>query len=164
MSVHNSTLLDTAGLAHLSDARIALFSTQWNDFIVDELVSGCLSTLQENGITETTAMQVPGSFELPFASRRYFETTKGTEKEPDAIIAFGCVIKGETPHFDYVCQAVTAGITELNVTLPVPVIFGVLTVDDVEQARDRIGGVHGHKGKEAALTALQMIAFNRKLK
>ncbi len=164
MSVHNNSLLDTAGETRLSDASIGVIYTQWNDFIVDELVKGCLGTLRDNGITKTSVMQVPGSFELPFACRRYYEATHGSEKQPDAIVAFGCVIKGETPHFDYVCQAVTEGITRLNLALPVPVIFGVLTVDDAEQARERIGGAHGHKGKEAALTALQMIAFNRNLK
>ena len=83
---------------------------------------------------------------------------------PDAIIALGCVIRGGTPHFDYVCRAVTDGINELNLHLPVPVIFGVLTVDDVQQAKDRIGGVHGHKGEESAITALKMIALMRKWK
>lgn len=163
MSVHNSTLLNNTGMTDLQDAGIVLVHTQWNDFIVDEMVKGCRETLAEKGIANITAIQVPGSFELPFACKRYFEKTKNTGKQPEAIIAFGCVIKGDTPHFDYVCRAATDGITQLNLTLPIPVIFGVLTVDTMEQAQARIGGEHGHKGTEAALTALRMIAFNRSL-
>ena len=83
------------------------------------------------------------------------------KKKPDAFIAFGCVIKGDTPHFEYVCRSVTDGITTLNLTLPVPTIFGVLTVNTEEQARERIGGIHGHKGEEAAEAAMRMISFSR---
>lgn len=163
MSVHNNALLNNTGITDFQDAGLVLIHTRWNDFIVNEMVNGCRATLKGKGISSPTILQVPGSFELPFACKRYFETTKGTEKQPDAIIAFGCVIRGDTPHFDYVCQAVTSGITQLNTSLPIPVIFGVLTVDTIEQAKDRLGGEHGHKGEEAALTALQMIAFNRNL-
>ena len=81
-----------------------------------------------------------------------------------AFIALGCVVRGGTPHFEYVCQSVTHGITELNLTLPVPVIYGVLTVNDDGQARERIGGIHGHKGEEAAITAIKMIGINHQLK
>lgn len=164
MSIHNHALLEDAGIPDLKDAGIVLIHTQWNDFIVNELVKGCISTLAEHGISEPVNIQVPGAVELPFACRRYFEATQNSEKTPEALIVFGAVIRGETPHFDYVCQAVTQGITQLNLSLPIPVIFGVLTVDNEEQARQRIGGAHGHKGSEAALTALRMIAFNRGLK
>ena len=87
-----------------------------------------------------------------------------TTNPPEAIIAFGAVIRGGTPHFEYVCKAVTEGITQLNVTLDIPVIFGVLTLDNEQQAWERLGGVHGHKGEEAAITALKMIQLNRNLK
>ncbi len=80
--------------------------------------------------------------------------------EPDAFIALGCVIKGDTPHFDYVCKAITDGVVQLNLSLPVPTIFGVLTVNNEEQAIERIGGKHGHKGEEAAITAMKMIGLN----
>jgi 6,7-dimethyl-8-ribityllumazine synthase len=83
--------------------------------------------------------------------------------QPEAIIAFGAVIRGGTPHFEYVCNAVTDGILQLNMTLPIPVIFGVLTLDTEAQAYERLGGPHGHKGEEAALTALKMIKMNREL-
>ena len=86
------------------------------------------------------------------------------KNKADAFIALGCVIKGDTPHFDYVCKAVTDGVTQLNLSLPVPTIFGVLTVNTEEQANERIGGKHGHKGEEAAVTALKMIALNQSFK
>ena len=83
---------------------------------------------------------------------------------PDAYITLGAVIRGDTPHFDYVCKNITDGVLQLNLSLDVPVIFGVLTVDNEQQAIERMGGKHGHKGEEAALTALKMIALNRKIK
>ncbi|HCT22587.1 MAG TPA: 6,7-dimethyl-8-ribityllumazine synthase, partial [Chitinophagaceae bacterium] len=86
-----------------------------------------------------------------------------SKRMPDAYIVFGTVIQGDTPHFDYVCRSVTDGVTHLNLSLECPVIFGVLTVNTEEQAIERIGGKHGHKGEEAAITALKMIALNRKL-
>ena len=88
--------------------------------------------------------------------KNYWEKA-GKKKKPDAFIALGCVIRGGTPHFDYVCKAVTDGVVQLNLLLPVPTIFGVLTVDNELQARERIGGKHGHKGEEAAVTAIKMI-------
>src|SRR5664279_2032738 len=89
--------------------------------------------------------------------------SRQVKKKPDAFIALGCVIKGDTPHFEYVCRSVTDGITALNLQLPVPVIFGVLTVNTEEQARQRVGGIHGHKGEEAAEAAIKMISFSRSL-
>jgi len=166
MSVHNDKLFEASGLKGLQDARIAIVHTRWNAFIVDELVKGCKETLIDNGITKNAQdlIEVPGSIEIPFACKHFFEAAQNKEDPLDAIIAFGCVIRGETPHFDYVCQSVTDGVTLLNLSLPVPIIFGVLTVNCADQAQERIGGKHGHKGEEAALSALQMIAFNRGLK
>ena len=89
---------------------------------------------------------------------------KRRKKRPDAFIALGCVIRGGTPHFEYVCKAVTEGVMQLNLLLPVPTIFGILTVDNEEQAKERIGGIHGHKGEEAAVTAIKMIAVNQSFK
>jgi 6,7-dimethyl-8-ribityllumazine synthase len=106
-------------------------------------------------------LTVPGAFELPFAVKNHYAYS---ERLPDAYIVLGTVIRGDTPHFDYVCKAVTDGIVQLNLSLDVPVIFGVLTVENEQQAKERIGGKHGHKGEEAAITALKMIALNRKLK
>ena len=154
MSQHNTGLLDTHGLAGLAVANVAIVYTEWNDKIVGELVSGCEGVLQQYNANITANVAVPGAFELPFACKKVWEGTK-----PHAIIAFGAVIRGGTPHFDYVCRAVTDGILQLNLTLPIPVIFGVLTLDTEAQAWERLGGPHGHKGEEAAITALKMIKF-----
>jgi len=102
-------------------------------------------------------INVPGAFEIPFGIRSFWDNTK--LEKPQAFIALGCVMRGDTPHFDYICKAVTDGILQLNLSLPVPTIFGVLTVDDKQQADERTGGEHGHKGEEAAITALKMIAL-----
>ncbi|HEY0273883.1 MAG TPA: 6,7-dimethyl-8-ribityllumazine synthase [Chitinophaga sp.] len=163
MSTNNQSVLTNTGILNLEDASIVMVSTEWNDAVTNELVAGCERTLRENKVTKLCKVVVPGAFELPFAVKQYWESTKGTGKQPSAIIAFGCVIRGGTPHFEYVCQAVTEGILQLNLQLPIPVIFGVLTVDNQQQADERIGGIHGHKGQEAALTALKMVSFLRKL-
>ena len=104
------------------------------------------------------------SFEIPFAVKSYWEANKYKEDKPCDFIALGCVLRGDTPHFDYVCKAVTDGVVQLNVLLPVPTIFGVLTVDNQQQIDERTGGKHGHKGMEAAVTALQMIALANSFK
>ena len=163
MSRHNDTLLQDHGIPSMENAVVVLLHTEWNHEVVDELVRGCEKTLAKYQVKKIVKIQVPGAVELPFACRRYYESTANGADSPDALVMLGCVIRGGTPHFDYVCQAVTEGATRLNLTLPVPVIFGVLTVDTAEQALERTGGSHGHKGEEAALTALKMIALNRKL-
>ena len=142
----------------LKKARIVVVRTEWNTAIVDALFDGCKKILDSQKI-ELISYRVPGAVEIPFAIKNCWDNS-GKHK-PDAFIAFGCIIKGDTPHFDYVCRSVTDGITTLNLTLPVPTIFGVLTVNTEEQARERIGGIHGHKGEEAADAALKMIAFSR---
>lgn len=162
---HSSTstsLLDTRSIAHLTAPRVAIVYTEWNDAIVSALNEGCMRVLQRYG-TLTAHFPVPGAFELPHACKQVWQRFANDLGAPEAIIAFGAVIRGGTPHFDYVCQAATEGITQLNLTLPIPVIFGVLTLDTDAQAWERLGGTHGHKGEEAALTALKMIAFNRGL-
>lgn len=157
--VSNSKLLEqTEGIRHIEDALVVLVKTEWNASVVDELERGALFLLQKNGI-KTKTLVVPGAVEIPFAIQRCWAANNRVA----AFIALGCVVRGGTPHFEYVCQAVTDGVTQLNLMLPVPVIFGVLTVNTDEQAMERIGGVHGHKGEEAAITALKMIALNRSL-
>ncbi len=140
------------------DACIVLVKTEWNAAIVDQLERGCIALLEKYTVKKIIVITVPGAFEIPFAINNYWKKA-GKKKKPDAFIALGCVIKGDTPHFDFVCQAVTAGVLQLNLSLPVPTIFGVLTVDNEQQAKERIGGKHGHKGEEAALTALKMISL-----
>lgn len=137
------------------DMNIAVVRTSWNDRITSLLASGAVETLKAAG-ADVEEFIVPGSVELTYAAQRLADTERF-----DAIIVFGCVIKGDTPHFDYVCSSVTQGITALNTDGPVPVIFGVLTVLNEQQALDRCGGPSGHKGIEAAQTAIEMVRFAR---
>ena len=160
MSISNNKLLqEIEGIRKIKDALVVLVKTEWNAEVVDELESGCIRVLEQYGIKWRTLI-VPGAVEIPFAIQQTWANTNA----PDAFIALGCIVRGDTPHFDYVCKAVTDGVTQLNLSLPVPVIFGVLTVNTDEQAQQRIGGVHGHKGEEAAMTALKMIVLNKQLK
>jgi len=162
-SQHSASLLDTQILQQLENARLAIVYTEWNDTIINELIHGCEQTADSFDATVVEKLAVPGCFEIPFACRQLWEHCKDKENAPEAIIAFGAVIRGGTPHFDYVCKAVTEGILQLNMTLPIPVIFGVLTLDNEAQAWERLGGTHGHKGEEAAITAMKMIINSRKL-
>ena len=141
------------------DACIVIVRTEWNHAIVDKLEEGCLRVLDNNKMDNYKIITVPGAFEIPFAIKSFWDAAE--LQKPQAFIALGCVLKGDTPHFDYVCKAVTDGIVQLNLTLPVPTIFGILTVDNDQQAQDRIGGVHGHKGEEAAITALKMMILQQ---
>jgi 6,7-dimethyl-8-ribityllumazine synthase len=162
--ISNSKLLNTdTGILKIKDACVVLVKTEWNAAIVDELEKGCVEELQGHKVKKIVTLSLPGSFEIAFAVKNYWENCS-KKKRPDAFIALGCVIRGDTPHFDYVCKAVTHGVVQLNLLLPVPTIFGVLTVDNEQQAKERIGGTHGHKGKEAAITALKMISQNRSFK
>jgi 6,7-dimethyl-8-ribityllumazine synthase len=164
MSQHNANLLDTQLLAGLTSARVAIVYTEWNEKIISGLLEGCEKVLGQFSAETVYKVAVPGAFELPFACRQVWEHLSGKANQPEAIIAFGAVIRGGTPHFEYVSKAVTDGILQLNLTLPIPVIFGVLTLDTEAQAYERLGGIHGHKGEEAALTALKMIQVARAMK
>lgn len=147
-------------VAYPEGARIAIVTARWNGHITSALRDGAVNRLKEAGVPtdDIDLYDVPGAVELTFAASQLIETSAY-----DAIIVFGCVIKGDTPHFDYVCQSVTQGITALNADCDTPVIFGLLTVNDNRQALDRIGGSAGHKGVEAADTALDMIRFRRSI-
>lgn len=136
---------------------VAVVRTRWNEQITTLLSDGAVKTLEKAGADVDTYV-VPGAIELTYAAQRLVDS-----EEYDAVIVFGCVIKGDTPHFDYVCQSVTQGITSINTDGPVPVIFGVLTVLNEQQALDRCGGPAGHKGIEAAQTALEMAHFASRL-
>lgn len=144
----------------MTDAKIAIAVARWNQHITYELKDGAVKTLLAAGFAadDVDVYEVPGAVELTFAASQLIET-----EVYDAVIVFGCVIRGDTPHFDYVCQSVTQGITHLNADIDTPVIFGVLTVNNEQQALDRIGGPAGHKGVEAAQTAMEMIRFRRSL-
>jgi 6,7-dimethyl-8-ribityllumazine synthase len=162
--VNNSKLLNTEAGIPQKDACVVIVRTEWNAKVVDELEKGCVTKLHDAGVANTIVLNVPGAFEIPFAIKRYWEQHKYKDDRPLAFIALGCVLRGDTPHFEYVCRGVTDGVMELNLSLPVPVIFGVLTVDNQQQADERIGGRHGHKGEEAAITAIKMISFVHSLK
>nr|MBD5376523.1 6,7-dimethyl-8-ribityllumazine synthase [Bacteroides sp.] len=151
MSQHNPT----TEVPRLDNLRVAIVTTEWNSFITSELAESARKRLIELGCEPDDAViyTVPGAVELTFAASQIIEASLF-----DAVIVCGCVIRGGTPHFDYVCQSVTQGVTSLNADCDIPVIFGVLTVDNEEQARERL-----NKGPEYADTAVKMVAFKRML-
>lgn len=162
--IANSKLLQMdTGILNVQDACIVLVKTEWNAAIADELEKGAIAELQKHQVKKIITITVPGAVEIPFAIKSFWDNID-KKKRPDAFIALGCVVRGDTPHFEYVCKAVTDGVVQLNLSLPVPVIFGVLTVNNDEQAKERIGGKHGHKGEEAAVTALKMISLQQSFK
>ena len=145
----------TAALPSLRPGkRVALVKTLWNATVVDDLCEGAAKLLDGEDVAYTI-YNVPGAVELTYAAARLSNSY-------DAVIVLGCVIRGGTPHFDYVCQSVTQGVTQLNAAGRVPVIFGVLTVDCLQDALDRAGGPLGNKGTEAAEAAIHMIDFSDK--
>lgn len=158
MSTSASNLYNTTGIQLPKDAFIVIVRTEWNAPSVDKLEAGCKKVLEENDVS-FQVITIPGAFEIAFAIKSYWDAHKYKNGKPHAFIALGCVIKGDTPHFDYVCKAATDGVVQLNFLLPVPTIFGVLTVNSQEQIDERTGGIHGHKGEEAAVTALKMIGL-----
>ncbi|MGB5237099.1 MAG: 6,7-dimethyl-8-ribityllumazine synthase [Flavobacteriaceae bacterium] len=140
-------------IPNASELKIGLVVSQWNGEITEALYDGAYGTLVECGAMAENIIRrnVPGSFELVFGCKKLIADSK-----PDAVIAIGSVIRGETSHFDFVCEAAAQGIKDLNVLSDTPVIFCVLTDDNWQQAKDRSGGVHGNKGTEAAIAAIQM--------
>jgi 6,7-dimethyl-8-ribityllumazine synthase len=140
------------------NAKIAIIRSQFNDEITSQLLKGAYQTLLDKGISEknVTVLDVPGAVEIPLIAKKLAQ--KNTF---DAIIALGAVIRGETSHYDYVCEMVSRGCMDVSLAHCVPVIFGVLTTENEAQAFDRIGGRHGHKGEDAANAALAMIKIMR---
>ena len=159
MATQNNNLsdYDKSNLPNVSKMRFGIVVSQWNDYITDGLYKGAYNTLLDCGVSKDNIikLEVPGSFELIYGTKILYK------RNCDAIICLGSVIKGETKHFDYVCQGVTNGIKDLNIALDIPVIFGVLTDNTKEQAINRSGGIHGNKGVEAAITAIKMAYLNR---
>jgi 6,7-dimethyl-8-ribityllumazine synthase len=141
--------------------RIGIVVAEWNTPVTGALKDGAVKTLLANGVEQKDIIveYVPGSFELTLGAQFLCE-----DKTIDAVITIGCVIQGETRHFDFICDAVAQGVTNVSLKYNKPVIFGVLTPDTLEQAQDRAGGKHGNKGDEAAVTALKMVALKRKCK
>ena len=140
----------------ISKKTFGIVVSEWNDEITESLYEGAYSTLVSNGADKERIIRknVPGSFELTLAAQWMAQ-----EKDVDAVICLGCVIQGETRHFDFICDAVAQGITNVGLKYNKPVIFGVLTPDNMQQALDRAGGKFGNKGDEAAITAVKMLGF-----
>ncbi len=155
LSKHDSSKIPSA-----KDFRFALVVSEWNDEITFALRDGALKTLEKYGAKtkNTSVYYVPGSFELTAGAKWLADT-----KKFDAVICLGCVIQGETRHFDFICNAVANGLTDLNIRYNIPFIFGVLTPENMQQAKERAGGKHGNKGVEAALTAIKMVALRKSL-
>ncbi len=158
MATANKNLNDyiDRNIKDISRKKIGIVVSEWNYEITEVLYSGAYETLVKYGAKpeNVTRIDVPGSFELSLGAQKMAKKEK-----IDAVIALGCVIQGETKHFDFVCQAVAYGITEVALKFNKPVIFGVLTTDNLEQAKDRAGGKHGNKGVEAAITAIKMLGI-----
>ena len=155
-ALHNLSEYDTTTIPDASNMCFSIVVAEWNPEITGALLEGAVNTLQKHGaIPENIHVKtVPGSFELIYGAHQM--TLRGMY---DAIIILGCVISGETPHFDYICQGVTAGIARLNTTSEIPIIYGLLTTENLQQAKDRSGGKLGNKGDECAIDAIKMSKF-----
>src|SRR5690554_7924706 len=160
MATENKNLsnYDKSTIPNTNGLRFGIVVSEWNEQITNGLLQGALEALVDNGVDEQNIVKwkVPGSFELIYGCKKMVET-----QQVDAVIAIGCVIQGETKHFDFVCEGVTQGIKELNLKYNVPTIFCVLTDNNEQQSIDRSGGKLGNKGTEAAVAALKMIALDK---
>ncbi|MDR3252731.1 MAG: 6,7-dimethyl-8-ribityllumazine synthase [Tannerella sp.] len=156
MATTNLSAYDFDGVPDGSKMRVAIIVSEWNRNVTERLLEGAVETLQRHGVAADNikVYRVPGSFELTFGAQQ-----AAKYGDVDAVIILGCVIRGETPHFEYVCQGVTEGITRLNATQDIPVIFGLLTTENMAQAEDRAGGKLGNKGDECAVTAIKLFDF-----
>lgn len=145
-----------APIPDASNMRMGIVVTEWNNNITDHLLEGAIKQFKEHGVAESniSISRVPGSYELVYAAQQM-----ARHGHVNAVVIIGCVIRGDTPHFDYICEGVTHGIAELNARGDVPVIFGLLTVNTQEQAEERAGGKLGNKGEEFAITAIKMADF-----
>lgn len=156
MSTANLSEYDPSLVPDAKKMRFGIVVADWNHEVTWKLLEGATNTLKKHGATPGNIVikHVPGSFELTLGAQFMSEYD-----DLDAVICLGCVIQGETPHFTYICQSVTQGITQLNLEYNIPFIFGVLTTENLEQALSRAGGKHGNKGDEAAVTAIKMAAL-----
>jgi 6,7-dimethyl-8-ribityllumazine synthase len=158
MSTSNLSVYDPDSVPDAGKMRFGIVVSDWNREVTWQLLEGAVGTLKKHGTTDNNIVikHVPGSFELTLGAQFLAEYD-----DLDAILCLGCVIQGETPHFTYICQGVTQGITQLNMEYNIPFVFGVLTTHTKQQAIDRAGGKHGNKGDEAAVTAIKMAALQR---
>ncbi|MBQ9417468.1 MAG: 6,7-dimethyl-8-ribityllumazine synthase [Bacteroidales bacterium] len=155
MKKTNLSDYDPAAVPDGADYRIAVVAAEWNPEITDAMLQGAVETLAEHGVKDIIVKRVPGTFELTYAASKLLSV----REDIDAVICIGCVIQGETRHFEFICQAVSQGISNVAIKYEKPVIFSVLTCDTLQQALDRAGGKHGNKGVEGAITALKMCKF-----
>ncbi|EKC53713.1 riboflavin synthase subunit beta, partial [human gut metagenome] len=157
---HNLSDYDFSSVPSAEKMKFGIVVSEWNYNITGALLKGAIDTLKKHGAKDENILvkTVPGSFELTFGANQLIEYS-----EVDAVIAIGCVVRGDTPHFDYVCMGATQGITQLNASGDVPVIYGLITTNTMEQAEDRAGGKLGNKGDECAITAIKMIDSNGEL-
>ena len=155
---HNLSEYDFNSVPDASMMRFGIVVSEWNSNIRGALLEGAVTTLKKHGAKEENILvqTVPGSFELTFGASQMIKSGK-----VDAVIAIGCVVRGDTPHFDYVCAGTTQGIAHLNATTDIPVIYGLITTNTMEQAEDRAGGKLGNKGDEGAITAIKMVHFKQ---
>lgn len=162
MATENKNLsqYDKNTIPNAKDFRFGIVVSEWNDTITEGLFNGAKAALLDCGAFEENIIRwnVPGSFELTFGAKQMHET-----QNVDCVIVIGSVIKGETMHFEFVCEGVTQGIKDLNIVYDVPTIFCVLTDNNMQQSLDRSGGKHGNKGTEAAIAAIKMVALNRSI-
>jgi 6,7-dimethyl-8-ribityllumazine synthase len=160
MSTINLSVYDPQRVPDAGKMRFGIVVSDWNSEITGSLLEGAITTLKKHGasVDEIVVKHVPGAFELTLGAQFIAEYD-----DPDAVICLGCVIQGETPHFTFICQSVTQGITQLNLEYNIPFIFGVLTTNTLQQAIDRAGGIHGNKGDEAAITAIKMAALQHEM-
>ncbi len=158
-SYKNLSAFDGNSLPDASGMRFGIVVSEWNTEITEALFNGAKDVLKKSGCKNENIfrLNVPGSFELPLGAKWLLEG-----QSPDAVICIGCVIQGETRHFDFICQAVSEAIMQLGLEYNTPVIFGVLTPQNMQQALDRAGGKHGNKGVEAAVTAIKMVQLKRR--
>lgn len=158
---HNLSEYDLNSVPSAQGMRFGIVVSEWNNNITGALLQGAYDTLTKHGAREEdiTVMTVPGSFELVFGASQMVKSGK-----MDAVIAIGCVVRGDTPHFDYICEGTTQGLASLNERFDVPAIYGLLTCNNMEQAQDRAGGTLGNKGDECAVTAIKMVDYYRKIK
>jgi 6,7-dimethyl-8-ribityllumazine synthase len=153
-SLHNLSDYDIHSVPDATGMRVGIVVSEWNDKITGALLEGACQTLMKHGVREEDikVKTVPGSFELVYGASRLVNSGL-----VDAVIAIGCVIRGDTPHFEYICQGTTQGLADLNREGRVPVIYGLLTCNTLEQAQERCGGMLGNKGDECAVTAIKMV-------
>ena len=157
-SLKNLSDYDPKRVPSAEEMSFGIVVSEWNSNVTDKLLEGAVESLIKHGAQNSNIhiMHVPGSFELIAGARIMMRQNK-----PDAVICLGSVIRGDTPHFDYVCQGTTHGIAELNLQYDIPFIFGLLTTDNLQQAQDRCGGRLGNKGTECAVTAIKMVGLNK---